>query len=840
MFLGLISFLNNACSLDANLKNLGLKSDLSLPSQSSIHEFGVNGELKLSGSNKVNMNPRLINILSDGKIILGQIYETNISDYSMPLLYRMNPNGTIDTSYGSNGYVELPDIVHWGIRDMASNSDGTYLLLSKSTLEGFKVLRLLPNGTTDTSFGTNGVYEFHESGGTIYGRKIALTSNGSVLVAAYRYSSTTYKSHTILINNNGTLNSSHGVAGIKEYPNGGSAEDPKDLLYISDSEIYLLNHVTASDRVVLRKLDISGVEDVGFSTTPLPATNIDTIRWIRLKKINNRLVVFGNYATAGGSNQVDKGLTIVCLTNGNPDTTFNTTGTLLYTHASISYGVLDVQGITDSGSNLDFQIAYTETQRQAFPNDHLRTFNKIYIGQYNSNGSLDSTYGTAGVQSRTDTNNFRFLRFQSDNSLLATGQGTGLEPIYYSALTKKFTNTLSSDTSFGAGGTLETIYSNATKNGTPKTQAKLGADHFLYSGRFDGREAKIFVVKTDKTGMIQTQFGDGGYIRDAFSNGYETLKNIKSLSSGSIMVCGESTGSKLSIAKFASDGSRDLSFGSGGVYTETITNISTASPWFCGFNDDGTSIGILATNDNIVTVRILANGTRDMAFGTSGINVITIPPGTLFDLISFDQSSDERTVVAGISYDGSMNAAQFLLMISSSGYVDTSFSGDGYVELRIDNDSDHSTMGLEFSPDGKLYTVFDAYEMPSWDNIVVINRYNVDGSLDTSFGSGSGYIQSTTDFHIDTNMWGGDALTIDSSGNIYILGLDYSLNLTMKSWKSNGSDNTDFGLAGNKLCNFPIDSQYRSLNNVLWDSNDSSFKILSNSIHRINMSGSMF
>lgn len=825
------------CTLEADILNLTMKTE-SAPSVA-LHEFGVSGILKINGSNKVNMNPRLLNTQSDGKTIVGQIYHSNFYDYTKPLLFRLNTDGSLDLTYGQDGYVDLPSSTLSGIVDMKTSDDGTFILFSNPTQNGFNVLKLSTTGHIDTSFGSEGVYNRTETGNAVYGRKMAITDSGKILVASYRMD-TQYKATTFLINTDGTLDTNHGTGGIQVFSNAAGAENPQDILYVSDSEIYLLNHVPTADRVKLRKFNISGVEDGGFTTAYPSTAAVDTVRWIGLKKLNNdRLVIFGNTATAGGSNQRDQGLIVVCNLNGTPDTGFNSTGTLMFTHATLSYGVLDVRGVLDGSSNNDIQIAYTETQRLSFPYDNLRTFSKVLLSQYNYNGTLDASHGTGGTITYNGSDSFRLLRFVANGDIVAAGQGTTLEPLYYSALIRKFNTAMSPDPGFASAGKHESIFAAATDNGQPDIQYKLDNNTFLYAGRFEARSAKVFIVKTDKSGVIQTQFGDDGYIRDVFENDYEKILTLKHLADGSIMVCGESTGTKFSVAKFHPDGSRDLSFGVNGIYTETINNGSNAYPWFCAFHDNGESVGILNNGDNIITAKILADGTRDLGFGGTGLNVITIPPGDVYDLITMKQAADGRTVIAGLSYDGSMNAAQFLLMIAEDGYVDSSFSGDGYVELRMDTDSDHATMGLEFAPDGRLYTVFDGYEMPSWDGMIFINCYKPDGTLDTSFGSGNGYISTTTDFWIDTNIWGGDALSIDSQGNLYVFGLDYSQNLVMKSWKGDGSENQSFGNNSVQTLNFPM-SQYRSLDDVLWDSNDNSFKIFDGTAYRLNMSGELF
>lgn len=831
------------CTLDAGILALSQRSgetseNPSLPPKQ-IHNFGVSGVLKINGSNKINMNPRLLNIQADGKILVGQIYQEYIYDYSKPLLFRVHPNGTLDTSYGINGYVELPKSTLDGIVDMKTSDDGTYLLYENPISDGFNVLKISPTGHIDPNFGVDGVFNHTEVSSSIFARKLAVTSSGHILIATRRYD-TQYKATTFLLNTNGTLDTNHGTNGMQIFPNTTGEDNPVDILYVSDNEIYLLNHIQIADNVRMRKFDINGIEDGSFDTSYPSTAAIDTIRWLNLKKVNNdRLVIFGNTATSGGSTKQDQGLLIVCNLDGTADTGFNSTGTLMFTDVTLNYGVLDVRGVLDGSSNKDIQVAYTETQRQGFPHDKLRTFTKVLLSQYNYNGTLDTSHGSGGTITYNGSDNHRILHFDSTGEIITVGQGTTLEPLFYSAQVRRFTSSMAPIASFGSGGSSEHLYSAATDNGTPHIQQKVDDLTLLYGGRFEARSSKAFIVKTDKSGIIQTQFGDQGYLRNIFNNDSEELFSLRQLPDGSILACGKSSGTQLSLAKFKADGSRDLSYGNNGVFTETINNGSTVDPWYCGIQSNGIAIGILSDSTNIFTAKILANGTRDMTFGGAGLHMITIPSANGFDMITMKQAADGRMVVAGISYDASYYQAQFLLMIADNGLSDTSFSGDGYVELRIDTDSDHATMGLEFAPDGRLYTVFDAYEMPSWDSIIYINCYKTDGSLDTTFGNGLGYINTTTDFWVDTNIWGADALTIDTKGNLYVFGLDYADNLTMKSWGSDGSENLSFGTAGVQTMDFPME-MYRGLDDVQYDSSDNSFKIIDSTVYRLNMSGELF
>ena len=68
-------------------------------------------------------------------------------------LYRLNSNGSIDTSFGDQGKAVLPNTP--GIRQIATQSDGGILVSTGSF--GKTIYRVKPSGVLDTDFGVSGV-----------------------------------------------------------------------------------------------------------------------------------------------------------------------------------------------------------------------------------------------------------------------------------------------------------------------------------------------------------------------------------------------------------------------------------------------------------------------------------------------------------------------------------------------------------------------------------------------------------------------------------------------------------------------------------------------------------
>ncbi|NOT47954.1 MAG: hypothetical protein HOP17_09440 [Acidobacteria bacterium] len=122
-----------------------------------------------SGITAVSVDPNLdfagvvdLEIAPDGKIVVLGFFQP--SGQRVSGLYRFLPNGQIDTSFGENGLVlldELPWHVGFAIKVQPDNKvvlAGYKDLRTGSPTFDLMMLRLNADGSLDTSFGTNGIF----------------------------------------------------------------------------------------------------------------------------------------------------------------------------------------------------------------------------------------------------------------------------------------------------------------------------------------------------------------------------------------------------------------------------------------------------------------------------------------------------------------------------------------------------------------------------------------------------------------------------------------------------------------------------------------------------------
>jgi uncharacterized delta-60 repeat protein len=121
--------------------------------------------------------------LDDGKIMLG----------SGSLVYRLNPDGSLDHSFGQSGVIELEAFDGcFRPRDLAVQADGRIMLAGILDHEGScggdsaaVLVRLSPDGTVDTTFGEDGLVDVspHNSNERVSISRVIGLEDGHILVA---------------------------------------------------------------------------------------------------------------------------------------------------------------------------------------------------------------------------------------------------------------------------------------------------------------------------------------------------------------------------------------------------------------------------------------------------------------------------------------------------------------------------------------------------------------------------------------------------------------------------------------------------------------------------------
>jgi uncharacterized delta-60 repeat protein len=190
-FHALISRRNPDGSLDSSFNNTG-RSTVSFPGDGVYTSGGV--------------------LQPDGKIVLvGITY-----DYYLAAT-RVNPDGSLDTSFGDGGRAIIPQIGRVIMTNAALQTDNKIVVAGRNHLSDprdFLLARIAANGTLDTTFGENGLVRT-DFGSTIeQANDVVIQANGKILAAGYTTNpQSSYNFAVARYNVNGSLDTSFGTNG---------------------------------------------------------------------------------------------------------------------------------------------------------------------------------------------------------------------------------------------------------------------------------------------------------------------------------------------------------------------------------------------------------------------------------------------------------------------------------------------------------------------------------------------------------------------------------------------------------------------------------------------------
>ena len=221
----------------------------------------------------------------------------------------------------------------------------------------------------------------------------------------------------------------------------------------------------------------------------------------------------------------------------------------------------------------------------------------------------------------------------------------------------------------------------------------------------------------------------------------------------------------LTVIRYGSDGSLDSTFSSDGkVNTDFFGHQDSANDVVV--QPDGKILASgLATargsNVNFAMVRYNDDGTLDTTFGGDGKVTTSFTPKS--DIIrGVVLLEDGDIVAAGIAGDPYPNAKMALARYNSDGSLETSFGGgDGKVMTDFTSNHD-AALAIALQPDAKIVVAGVAGNP---DGKLALARYNLDGTLDTTFG-GDGRVTTNLTRKYDRAL----GVAIQTDGRIVAVG----------------------------------------------------------------------
>ena len=227
-------------------------------------------------------------------------------------------------------------------------------------------------------------------------------------------------------------------------------------------------------------------------------------------------------------------------------------------------------------------------------------------------------------------------------------------------------------------------------------------------------------------------------------------------------------------------GALDLTFGAGG----RVVNLNIGEAFGSVLQADGKIVAVGGFNGDIIVARYNPGGSFDSSFGTNGL--VTTDLGSDEDQAEgVAIQPDGKIVVAGFTTSATTGADFAVVRYNTDGSLDSTFGTGGIVTTDFDG-LDDKAADVALQQDGKIVVAGTA-TIAANSTAIAVARYNTDGTLDSTFGTGGKVTTQIGQFDLATRE------VIQPDQKILVAGAN---GFEMARYNPNGSLDTTFGTGG--------------------------------------------
>lgn len=347
------------------------------------------------------------------------------------------------------------------------------------------------------------------------------------------------------------------------------------------------------------------------------------------------------------------------------------------------------------------------------------------VGHFTASGEIDTAFGTDGWFSHNIAVGLggelaRGIALQSDGKIVvtATVEHVGAADARdrdIAALRLNTDGTL--DTTFGTAGVAIHDLSDGAVAGTGYSADNTwnvivdGEGRLLLAAgrvREGATDTDFGVVRLTSSGALDTTFGTGGVFSFDLESASASVRDIVLLADGTIAGGGYFNFEGVIrpvLYRIDANGAFIPGFGTGGIYTEAVlgaqAEIYSISVHGEHFVTSGYGRDLGPEDNDYITMRFsIATGARDLTYGTDGIGFLT---GYDFadNVRVHRRLPDGRTLFAGALRTASSSADAALVVFGTDGNVDTSFGTDGVQLIDFADGTVDHFWGLDIDPRGE-------------------------------------------------------------------------------------------------------------------------------------------
>lgn len=416
-----------------------------------LARYNINGSLDTSFDgdgrlttqfNSNNSIARDILIQPDGKIVASGYSNWATVDFSIA---RYNPNGSLDTSWGVGKKPIEVNTSDDHAEGIAQQADGKLVVVGRTLISGnfrFGLTRFNADGTLDTGFGSGGKVStalvFSD-----YGESVAIQpADQKIVVGGFVYNGAgDYDFLLARYNTNGSLDTSFGTSGFVRRHN--SSDDKiYSIALLSDGDIVAVGNTVGGgnlDLAILRFDVATNSWDTGFDGDGLRTiANANDDIALDVKIDSNGKILLGGLTTPSSRDFI---LARLNANNGTNDATFNGGNVLVQ---QINGFDEEIHALTLQSDGKIVVAGYANTGANG---------NDFVLARYSNTGVPDATFDFDGKQITTFSSSSDVangVAIQSDGKILASGYAYGGSHNDYAFA--RYNSDGSLDTTFGNGG----------------------------------------------------------------------------------------------------------------------------------------------------------------------------------------------------------------------------------------------------------------------------------------------------------------------------------------------------------------------------------------------------
>jgi uncharacterized delta-60 repeat protein/uncharacterized repeat protein (TIGR01451 family) len=360
--------------------------------------------------------------------------------------------------------------------------------------------------------------------------------------------------------------------------------------------------------------------------------------------------------------------------------------------------------------------------------------------RYNYNGTLDTTFGGGTGKVVTDFNGTSDriwgVTIQTDGKIVAVGETVSLVfPGTNDIAVARYNTNGTLDTTFGGTGKVTTDHGSGASNAAYGV-AMSGTNIIVAGYESVSGNNDFMVARYTTAGVLDPTFGTLGVTTTGFSGGNDIARAVAIDGTGNIVLGGYANNGSdddFAVARYTAAGALDTTFVAGAG--KAAVNIF--SP---GSADQAFALAIVG-NTIVLGGSAYNNSTGNKDFALVRYNnlgalggIVTTDFGNSPDVVqALAVQSNNKVVAAGFSRNSTSSDDFALARYNTDGTLDTTFDGDGKLTMRISN-ADERAYGVAQQFDGKL--VAAGFATTANSNPVqhdfALARFNADGTLDST------------------------------------------------------------------------------------------------------------